>query len=78
MTLLPRRTTPGSETISVLPDPSPHAAFEAWDTNGDGVPSRDEIEVNLRAFVGGKDMATSAVARKILKEIDGDGVGRSV
>jgi len=47
--------------------------FEAWDTNGDGVLSIDEIEAGLRSFVGGEDVATSAIAGKILEEIDQDG-----
>lgn len=47
--------------------------FDAWDTNGDGVLSLEEIEIGLRQIMGGEDIAISFIAAKILEEIDMDG-----
>lgn len=47
--------------------------FDAWDTNGDGVLSLEEIENGLREIMGGEDIAIQFVAAKILEQIDMDG-----
>lgn len=47
--------------------------FEAWDLNGDGELDRGEIQLGLKDLVGGNDVAVSALAGKILEEIDKDG-----
>lgn len=47
--------------------------FDAWDTNGDGVLSLEEIAAGLRQVMGGEDIAVSFMAAKILEEIDEDG-----
>mmetsp|Transcript_16936 Transcript_16936/g.36621 ORF Transcript_16936/g.36621 Transcript_16936/m.36621 type:complete len:372 (+) Transcript_16936:132-1247(+) len=47
--------------------------FEAWDLNGDGELDRGEIQIGLGGLVGGEDVAVSALAGKILEEIDKDG-----
>ncbi|CAB9517591.1 3-bisphosphoglycerate-dependent phosphoglycerate mutase [Seminavis robusta] len=49
------------------------SVFDAWDTNGDGVLSLQEIEAGLRQIMGGEDIAVSFIAAKILEEIDMDG-----
>lgn len=49
------------------------SVFDAWDTNGDGVLSLEEIETGLRQIMGGEDIAITFVAAKILEEIDMDG-----
>jgi hypothetical protein len=50
-----------------------HAIFEAWDTNGDGVLSREEIGHGLRDLMSDDNVALGAIAAKILEEIDTDG-----
>jgi Ca2+-binding EF-hand superfamily protein len=47
--------------------------FDAWDLNGDGVLSLEEIQTGLRQIMGGEDIVISFVAAKILEEIDKDG-----
>jgi EF-hand domain len=47
--------------------------FDAWDTNGDGVLSLEEIATGLRQLMGSEDIAISFVAAKILEAIDMDG-----
>ena len=49
------------------------SVFEAWDANGDGELDRGEIEDGLRELVGGDDIAISALAGKMLEEMDADG-----
>mmetsp|Transcript_42198 Transcript_42198/g.82803 ORF Transcript_42198/g.82803 Transcript_42198/m.82803 type:complete len:371 (-) Transcript_42198:36-1148(-) len=46
--------------------------FEAWDINGDRELDRQEIEIGLNKLVGTDDIAVSALAGKILEEIDKD------
>lgn len=46
--------------------------FDAWDLNGDGELDRREIEIGLKDLMGGEDIAASALAGKILEEIDQD------
>ena len=50
-----------------------HSIFDAWDTNGDGVLTLEELQTGLRQIMGGEDLAINFVAAKILEEIDRDG-----
>ena len=45
------------------------SVFDAWDTNGDGELSKEEIKAGLRQIMGGEDIAISFAAAKILEEI---------
>lgn len=49
--------------------------FDAWDTNGDGVLSLEEIQAGLRQVRRGEknNLAMNFIAGKILQEIDADG-----
>lgn len=49
------------------------AVFEAWDANGDGELSVDEVGDGLRDIMGADDTSIAAIASKILEEIDQDG-----
>lgn len=49
------------------------AIFEAWDLNGDGELSLEEIQIGLRGLKGDDDVAVNALAAKLLEEIDKDG-----
>jgi Histidine phosphatase superfamily (branch 1)/EF-hand domain len=47
--------------------------FDAWDLNGDGALSLEEIQTGLRQIMGGEDVVISFTAAKILEEISKDG-----
>mmetsp|Transcript_22757 Transcript_22757/g.26947 ORF Transcript_22757/g.26947 Transcript_22757/m.26947 type:complete len:252 (-) Transcript_22757:106-861(-) len=49
------------------------ALFEAWDLNGDGELSLEEIQIGLRGLKGDDDITVNALAAKLLEEIDKDG-----
>lgn len=47
--------------------------FDAWDVNGDGVLTREEIVTGLRQLMGGDDIAVRFIAAKLLERIDMEG-----
>jgi 2,3-bisphosphoglycerate-dependent phosphoglycerate mutase len=49
------------------------AIFAAWDLNGDGVLTKEELQVGLTKLKGEDDISMAAIAGKILEEVDQDG-----
>jgi hypothetical protein len=46
--------------------------FDAWDTNGDGVLSREEIKTGLSQLMRSSDIPVRFIAAKIMEEVDMD------
>lgn len=49
------------------------AIFAAWDLNGDGILTKEELTAGLTELKGEADISVAAIAGKILEEVDHDG-----